>query len=222
MSFGKQRSLVSKTFLPRGVRLRLDSFFLFSCGWCPRSYSFASRIRFGMVQRRYQPAEEHELAGLNARPSSCPGRDPEDHDSPKDTQCRRYQQAAEHGLVVSSNAIPSSCPAGRDAEDHDSPTDTQCHRYQQAAKHEPVSTRDPAHVPVVIRVTTTRQTTHSAAGISRQQNMNWWSQATRDPAHVLVVMRRTMTRRPTHSATGISRQQNMDWSQRETQLMSWS
>jgi hypothetical protein len=85
-----------------------------------------------------------------------------------------------------------------------------------------VSTRDPAHVPVVIRGTTTRRTTHRAAGISRQQNMTWWSQSTRDPAHVPVVIRRTTTRRPTPSAASNSRQQNTSRSQRETQLMSLS
>jgi hypothetical protein len=96
------------------------------------------------------PAGSKTRAGLNAKPSSCPYRDPGDHDSPNGTHCGRYQQAAEHGLVVSSNGRPSSCP-GRDPEDHDSPTNTQCRRYQQAAKqHGPVSTRDPAHVPVVI------------------------------------------------------------------------
>jgi hypothetical protein len=94
-------------------------------------------------------------------------------------------------------------------EDHDSPTDTQCRRYQPAAEHEPVSTGDPAHGPVVIRGTTTRRPTHSAADISRQQNKDWWSQATRDPAHVPVVIWRITTRRPTPSADSISRKQNM-------------
>jgi hypothetical protein len=156
-SFGKQRSLVSKTFLPRGVRLQIE-----------------------LVSTRDPAHVPVVIRGTTTRR--------------KNTQCRRYQ--------------------------HDSPTDTQCRQYQQAVEHELVSTRDPAHVPVVIQGTWTRPPTCSSAPY--QQALEHELVSTRDPAHVLVVMRRTTTRRPTHSAAGISRQQNTSWSQRETQLMSWS
>jgi hypothetical protein len=65
-----------------------------------------------MQFRPYQQAVEHDhdsptdtqqvtagsktRAGLNARPSSCPRRDPGDLDSLTDMQFRPYQQAAEH------------------------------------------------------------------------------------------------------------------------------
>jgi hypothetical protein len=69
--------------------------------------------------------------------------------------------------------LPNDKKCRRAEHDHDSPTDMQFRPYQEAVEHELVSTRDPAHVPVVIWRITTRRPTHSAAGISMQQNMNW-------------------------------------------------
>jgi hypothetical protein len=43
---------------------------------------------------------------------------------------------------------------------------TQCHRSQLVAAHELVSTRDPAHVPVVIRKITTKTDTPAAEAMS--------------------------------------------------------
>jgi hypothetical protein len=73
---------------------------------------------------------------------------------------------------------------------------------QSAARHELVSTRDPAHVPVMIRkITTGRPKTqcHRSQLVAEHELVS-----TRDPAHVPVLIRKITTKTNTPTATAMT------------------